>query len=117
MQEAHTPRYRISVHVDVEDVHEDRDTPGTPMEKGRLVDFDNLNDAAIGRSDDDVVAAFTTPLRVAEEPDHPERYHCQGNREQPEQPRPPAQREEPRGDRTEESDEDERNAFARDAHA
>ena len=48
---------RIPVHVHVEHVHEDRHARRAPVHERRLIDFRDHHDLAVGRRDDQLVAA------------------------------------------------------------
>ena len=98
---AHVPddaAHRIAVDVDVEDVHEDRDAHRARLHEGRLVDFGDHHDLAVGRRDDESVAALARALGIAKEVGDPERDEGQREREQPERPRAARQRQAERAD-------------------
>src|SRR3954466_8981700 len=64
---------RITVDVNIEDVHEDGDPAGATTEKRRLLGLDNAHHLAIGGSEDQAVAPFSRALRIAKERDDPDR--------------------------------------------
>ena len=59
------------------------------LHERRLVDFGDHHDLAVGRRDDEALAALARALRIAEEVRDPERDERQREREQPERPRAP----------------------------
>ena len=73
VHEAHGAAHRISVHVHVEDVHEDRDARRARRHERRLVDLGDHHDLAVGRRDDEPLAALAGALGIAEEVRDPER--------------------------------------------
>ena len=98
LDEPNDAAHRISIDVHVEHVHEDRDANGALLHERRLVDVGDHHDLAVGRRDDEPLAALAQPLRIAEEVRDPERDERQREREQPERPRASRERDAERAD-------------------
>src|SRR5689334_17324324 len=58
---------RITIDVNVEHVHEDRESHRAPLDEGRLVDLSDHDQLSIGRGHCQRCAALTSALGVAEE--------------------------------------------------
>ena len=86
------------------------------LHERRLVDLGDHHDLAVGRRDDETLAALAGPLRVAEEVRDPERDQRQREREQPERPGAPDERDAERAGGDERRDDDEAQAFAGEVH-
>ena len=73
------PGYRVAVHMNVEDVHEHRDSGRFALEILRLVDLLNAHDSSVSRRNHQFVSSWSCPNRVAEEREDPNghRRPCQ----------------------------------------
>jgi hypothetical protein len=65
--------HRITIHVNVEDVHENRETDRGTLDEARLIDRCDHDELSVGGRYDERRSALTDSLRVSKEVGDPER--------------------------------------------
>src|SRR5207244_1567171 len=108
---------RIAIHVNVEDVHEDRESPRLAVNEGRLIDLCDEDQLAVGGRYDDAAAALTGTLGVAKKRRDPDRHEHQCEAEYPERPGAAGDRDEHHRDGDERRGNDESQTFTGEVHA
>src|SRR4051812_44676167 len=83
VSEGDRPFSRISIDVNIENIHEDRDPARAAGQERGLFGLDDAHNLAIRRSKDQSVATFSRPLRIAKERDDPDRQDDPARRGDP----------------------------------
>src|SRR6476469_4756292 len=92
MDVSHSSIDRIPVDVNVEDIHEDRQSKRLSADEIRFVDFCYQDELAVRRRDNDLSTSWARSLGVSEEIRHPESDDRHNYREEPKRPRSPQKR-------------------------